>query len=148
MTSTVNGIGTRLYGVSIPNAVGESNATLWVTFAYLPILPIRRYIIKRMITKPSTFRYTIIEKTPLQVKEILTTYFLGWIATPFFLLWPLPFAIKEVAIKLGYTNENGEGILYNLAIGFFIIWIIFAVFKWKMWDDRRGLPKDYKYMLH
>lgn len=144
MTTTVNGIGTRFYGISIPDERGESTATLWFTIAYLPILPIKRYIIKRAITKASIFRYTIIQKTPLKIKEIFIVYFLGWIVTPIFLLWPLPFIIKEVAMKIGYTNNNGDGTLYNLAIYFFIAWIVFAVFKWKSWDDKKGLPKNYK----
>lgn len=142
--TTLNGIGTRFYGVSTPNKKGESTATQWVTFAYLPIIPLKRYVIKRLLTKPTIFSYNLIQRTSLQAKEILITYFLGWIATPIFLLWPLPFAIKEVAIKLGYTNDKAEGVLYNIAICFFILWIIFAVLKWKSWDDRRGLPKNNK----
>lgn len=60
----------------------------------------------RLITKPHEFKYHLLSKQPLKAKEVLTTYLFGLLIVPVAWLWPMPFVIREVAEKFGYTNEN------------------------------------------
>ncbi len=139
--ATLNGIGTKFNGFQNSSAEGISEVTLWITFFYFPIIPLKAYTIKRHATDMREFRYDVLEKKSLQLKSVLITYFYGWIVTPILWFWPMPFAVREVGEYLGYTNENAEGGIYYFIITFAILWIVVFAWKWKDWDERRGLPE-------
>jgi len=144
---TINGIGTKFYGIKGPNEKGTCTTTLWFTFLYLPIFPIARYEIIRHLTKPRDFVFNYVQKLKLNLKEILITYLLGWIVIPFLWFSPLFFGVKEVGMYLGYTNENAEGVLYFIIIFLAISYLIFFTIYLGIKMDKKGLPKNYKELL-
>ncbi|MBI3136919.1 MAG: hypothetical protein HYZ14_19745 [Bacteroidetes bacterium] len=138
--ATLNGIGTKFHGFRNCQPDGTADVTLWLVFLYFPIIPLRSYRIKRKATTMREFSYTVQEKIPLHFKSVLTTWFFGWIVTPILWFWPLPFAVREVGEYLGYTTENADGAFYYFVIAFAITYIVVFAWKWKDWDEKRGLP--------
>lgn len=142
MIGTLNGIGTKFNGFKNCQQDGRCDVTLWFVFLFFPIIPIRAYSIKREQTDLRQFKFTVIERLPLNLKSVLTTYFFGWIITPILWFWPMPFAVREVGEYFGYTNERAEGGFYYFVIAFAISWIAIFAWKWRDWDERRGLPVE------
>jgi hypothetical protein len=138
--ATLNGVGTKFHGFKNTQPDGTSDVTLWFVLLYFPVLPLRAYRIRCTETERREIYYTILERIPMDLKSILTTYFFGWIVTPVLWFWPMPFAVREVGEYFGYTNENAEGGFYTFVIVFAIAWLIVFAWKWKDWDERRGLP--------
>lgn len=145
--STLNGIGTKFYGIRGPLEDGKCTATVWITFLYFPLIPLYRVEFIRQLTHPRQFIYTIIQKQKLRFSEIVKTLLTGWIAVPVMMFWPMPFAVREVGEKLGYTDHNAGGAFYTFVIVFAITWLVVFVWKWKDRDERRGLPKNYKELI-
>jgi hypothetical protein len=58
---TLNGIGTRLYGKAEPTAHGTYIATLWFTFIFVPIWPLKAYL----VLPAPTGGWHFLSKTPL-----------------------------------------------------------------------------------
>jgi len=144
---SINGTGLRFYGISNPDQDGRSSATVWVTFFFFPLIPVRRVILTRKVTLPRDFVYTIHEKQSLRLKEIASTWMWGLIIVPVLLLAPLVLCIREVATAIGIpTDGNGFG-LYETLILFSIVYLVVFVWKWKDWIDRRGLPQNYRQIL-
>ena len=138
---TLNGIGTKYHGFRNTTPDGISDVTLWLVFLYLPILPLRSYRMQCTPGENNELYYQLLERIPMNVSSILTTYFFGWIVTPILWFWPIPFAVREVGEYLGYTNEDAEGGFYTFVIIFAIAWMAVFAWCWKNWDEKRGLPK-------
>lgn len=151
---TFNGIGTKFNGISEIDNEGKITATCWVVFLYFPIFPLWKAKLKREITKSNEFKYQIIEKQSLQSKEILKTYLFGWIITPLIWFGPLILCIREVADYIGIPKSEFKGVangggfgIYEGLVAFAILYMIIFAWKWKDWDEERGLPKNYKDIL-
>jgi hypothetical protein len=84
----INGIGATLLGISKPDEYGESTATRWFTFAFLPIFPIRRIRVKFLPHKGSGFSYQRVRREKLVLAEVLKTYLFGWVLIPVFAAGP------------------------------------------------------------
>lgn len=81
ISSSVNGIGTTLYGKREINSNGSYIATKWFIFFLLPIFPIGSYRVlpsTPKITSPveQTTAYSIFEKVSLNKKQVINTYLL------------------------------------------------------------------------
>lgn len=139
----LNGIGTSFNGFNYKAETDSYKVTLWFSFLFFPIFPISAKLIKREITRSNEFKLVVLENLKLDGKQILTTYFYGWVIGPLLWFWPIPFAVIEVAEKIGYAESN----FYNVVIAFTIIWLIVFAWKWKDWEEERGLPKNYKQIL-
>jgi hypothetical protein len=145
---TITGIGTIFYGISKPNDKGIINATYWFVFLYFPIIPLWRAELVREVTKPRIFNYQLISKQRLRIKEVIRTYFFGWIITPLIWFGPAILIIPEIAVYIGLspTDKGGFG-LYEGLLVFSIIYFIVFVWKWKNWIEKQGLPENYKDIL-
>lgn len=139
---TLNGIGTKFHGFRSDRGDGTICVTNWLVFLYFPILPLSSSRIRFSTNESGQLVYHVVEKIPMNVLEIATTYFWGWVITPILWFWPIPFAVREVGEYLGYTNENAEGGFYMFVIIFAIAWIAVFAWKWKDWDDKRWF-RDY-----
>lgn len=96
ISSSVNGIGTTLYGKREIDSRGSYISTKWFIFFLLPIFPIGSYRILpnvTTITSPveQTTDFNIFEKVPLNKKQVINTYLLiyGFI----FVIFILPIII-------------------------------------------------------
>lgn len=148
---TINGIGTRFLGYSPIDQNRCCYVTEWITFFYLPVVPLTRMKIERALTKPNEFKYRIIEKSKLQFIQIIKTYFFGWLLFPVLLFTPLILCVRSIADKigipkakfLGLANPDSSFGVYEFMIIFGIIWFIVFTVILKNWDEKRGLPKKY-----
>lgn len=121
--STINGIGIKFLGFSDIADDGSCFVTKWVTFLYVPIIPLSRI----QVVKNSTSEYYIIAKTKLMKKEVFKTYLFGWLLFPLFIFVP-PLLLFLIA-------DNNH--LYQLIVG--SIWTIFTIWKLWDWNQKRGL---------
>ena len=133
--STINGIGTMLYGISEIDNEGNITATTWVTFLYLPLFPLWKDRLKRKVTKPYEYTYSIIRKESIEISEVIKTYLWGRILIPLLIFGPSLLNISELQQILGFTIiKNGFS---NPAIGdcFMIATILRAMVAiWKLKD--------------
>ncbi|MCP4538462.1 MAG: hypothetical protein GY832_15105 [Chloroflexi bacterium] len=104
-----------------------ATATLWFTFAYLPIVPLAYYRVQFLPHKGSGFSYQVLSRESLNGFEILKTYMFGWLICPALIFGPLVPAISEIwsVFKLPESWQ----ILY---IVFGIVWMIVAA--WRLLD--------------
>jgi hypothetical protein len=106
--STINGIGTMLYGISEIDNEGNITATTWVTFLYLPLFPLWKDRLKRKVTKPYEYTYSIIRKESIEISEVIKTYLWGRILIPLLIFGPSLLNISELQQILGFTIiKNG-----------------------------------------
>lgn len=150
--STFNGIGTRFNAVSGPDKDGNSKATLWITFLFIPIVPLWKAEIKREIALPlKDFKYQVIQKIPLDKKEILTTYLYGWILIPLLLVAPFIFLVPEVTNLLGIAPPPARNLIkgdsltwHDWLMIFSLIYLAVVAIKLYEKDLKRGLPENFK----
>jgi hypothetical protein len=144
---SINGTGLRFYGVNQPDQEGKSFATVWFTFFFLPIVPVRRVVLTRKITRPRDFIFTVHAKQKLVWSEVAHTWLWGLILTPLLMFAPLILGAIGIATGiLADTPEHSNGFtIAVLLVG--IIYLIVFIWKWKDWIDKQGLPKNYNEML-
>lgn len=142
MVANIRGIGTKFNGISEIDNEGNITATYWIVFLFLPIFPLFKCKLRREITSAIFFKYQIIEKQPLQWKEVLLTYLFGWIIIPILWLGPLFLCIREIAVYIGIPDaSHGSGFgIYHLLVLYAIIHLVVFVWRLKEWDEKRGLP--------
>lgn len=131
----INGIGTTLLGISKPDDQGTSTATVWFTFVFLPIFPIRRLRVRFLEHQGSGFTYQVISYEKLVLSELLKTLLFGWLLIPLFAVAPLILSVKEVWTGLGFPG--------SLQIPYIILCVIWVgVVIWKTADrhDARCRP--------
>jgi hypothetical protein len=138
--STINGIGTKFYGINGPAIDGKCTAIKWFTFVYIPLIPLYRVEIIREVTRPHQFVFQLIQKNSLKIKEVLKTYLyailtLAGLFGPFILA-----AIYHDQLSMLQKNED-------VITGAIVVYIIAFVWIWKDMDEKKGLPKDYKHIL-
>lgn len=129
-TYTINGVGLRYLGLVPTEKTSEVLATVWFTFLYLPILPLRRE--RLMLVGQREFRFHVIERVTLDWNDVARTYVFGWILLPLLVLWPLPIAVVEVQGFLGIPKHVQPFVIF-----FAIIWLVVSVWKLKGWDEKR-----------
>lgn len=141
---SINGIGTRFYGITKPDEEGNCKAICWFSFVYIPLIPLWRATISREQTRPHVFKFNVIQKEKLVFKEVISTYFFGWIVMPLLIGAPMILCIREVSERLGIAVENPKGglsdtwtVMFVIALVYFVI----AILKLKSWDEKRGLVK-------
>ena len=143
--STLNGIGTRFYDFSRPDEEGNCKVTLWISFMYLPLVPLKTVIIKREVTKPHIFQYNVVGKAKIELFGILKTYFFSWIVMPLLLAWPGIFCVREISEKIGIPVDDSSGVgvssTWTVLFTFSLIYFIVAILLLKSWDEKRGLVK-------
>lgn len=83
MGFTINGTGTTFLGISAADEKGESLATLWITFLFFPIFPIRRQRVIFLEQKGSGYTYAILGDLPLDLSSVTKTYAYCWLLIPF-----------------------------------------------------------------
>lgn len=138
---SINGIGAIYYGYYQRCPDGSRWATLWITFLYLPLVPLHR---KRLL-RIGVGRDVIVqpfEKSPLRLAEILKTYLLGWLVLSVITFGPGVFAVIEVWQAVGlqaltqrwFGPEGGET-AYNIYIGFAIVWLVLCAWRLRVWLD-------------
>ncbi len=101
MPSSWNGTGTSYLALGEPDDEGWMPATVWLTFFFLPILPLRRVKVRLLREQYSSMGLSSNESQELQIAEILPfsllevikTYFFGWIFVPVVVLWPIVLAV-------------------------------------------------------
>ena len=148
--STINGIGTKFYGISGLDNGGCSTATKWVTFLFFPIIPLYKEKIKRTITKPYEFQYEIIAREKLSFTEIIQTYIWWWCIIPLSLFRPLLLCIPELQQSLGFhlpTNGFNDPAIGDYLLVVAIIWMLFTRSRFLTWNEKRWLPTNYKELL-
>ncbi len=127
----INGCGIWFLGVKNTEERGVVFATFWLTFLFLPIIPLGRAKIHFQDTR----HYNVIEKLPLQAVEVLATYAYGWLLFPLLILGPtaigLALAINEILTSLG------AGLVI---VG--VVWAIFVTWQLASWDEYRHLVKQ------
>jgi hypothetical protein len=88
-----NGIGTYLLGVSHPNDAGVQTGTIWFTLLFMPIIPMSRLSRYRFKAGPKRGldrqQYTFLAQGPLNIREVIKTYLMGWLVYPAFLFVPI-----------------------------------------------------------
>lgn len=135
----INGTGTRFLGYSPLDKDGSCFVTNWVTILYLPVIPLYRAKIKRKITLPIEFKYEILDKDKLVLKEVIITYLFGWIIFPLIIFWPFTFSFFSIQRFIGIQNQDLFIIPFSV---FALVWVIFISWRLKLWDERRGLPNE------
>jgi hypothetical protein len=127
----ISGIGTTLLGVSSMDAESIATATEWFTFIYLPIIPLNRYRVRFLPHKGSGYSYEILDREPVNAREVLKTYLLGWVLTPVVLFGTLMLGLEEVFSSIGLPESWQMPIII-----FGIVWVIVAV--WIMLDKHEA----------
>jgi hypothetical protein len=85
---TINGFGCRLYGkTAVSSRLQRSDdgpyiTTCYITIAYIPVIPIRRYLIEPI----SHNKYRFLGKLPLRLIDRLQLLFLGFVLIALVLL--------------------------------------------------------------
>jgi hypothetical protein len=132
----INGIGITLLGIAGDDGPDESTATLWFTFAFLPVIPIRRMRVKFLSHKGSGFSYQFIANEKLVLSEILRTYLYCWILVP--ALGLAPFLLGNDKIWTALSIPKSLQIPY---LALCAIWAV--VYIWKVADrhEARCRPK-------
>ena len=131
---TLQGIGTTYLGWRHRDD-GASTATLWFTFVYLPVVPLRRVRLRNLTDfeaerSPSVLQvaaalgggvswtdsYEILERLRLSWKEVAGTYLRCYVLVPALCVWP----ILVASVVLRELGERGvrpsQGVLVAVAL--------------------------------
>ena len=135
---SLNGIGLRFLSFTPLDEHNCCYVTVWVTFLFFPLFPLKRLYISRERTHFTDFEYRVLSKDRLRTKEILTTYLYGYILIPLFSVGPLVIFMDK-HVKEGRTNVQGSPTGTILIIAF--IYSIAFMMALKYWDYKRGMPK-------
>jgi hypothetical protein len=131
----INGIGTMWLGASGRDG-NECYATLWFTFIFGPLIPIRRARLGLLPHQGAGFSYRELERTSLNGREILSTLLFSWLLVPVCLFAPTVIAIAEVRRAAGIP-DSWETPLIVAAI----VWMVVAVWKLADWHENRFHPR-------
>jgi hypothetical protein len=131
----IGGIGTMWLGASRRDSEDRRFATLWFTFLFAPIVPLRRSLLRLLPHRGSGFSCQELARGPLVAGEVVKTLLFSWIFVPVVAVGPSVPAVEELRLKLGIPQSWQ---IPWIAIG--IVWL--AVFVWKLadWHERRFRP--------
>lgn len=128
---SINGCGLRLMSATKTQTPGIFHATLWLTFLFIPLIPLKRFTIRPIKKERFRFTYDQLESLSLDFKAILKTY-LSSIGMILALLTPVILSITEIQTALGIPDST-QWILMFLAI----IWLVVFIWKFLDWDEKR-----------
>ncbi|MEJ5309222.1 MAG: hypothetical protein WHX52_05590 [Anaerolineae bacterium] len=116
---------------------GVATATLWFTFVFLPLIPLRRYRVQFLPAQGAGYSYQVISEEKHSISEILKTYLLGWIVAPVLIFGPLFFAIRE-----NWETFQLPETWYTPYVIFSIIWfiVVFSIISIRL-ENRYRPPK-------
>src|SRR5690348_996806 len=103
--SRIAGTGTMWLGAGPRHADDTCDATLWLTFLFAPLLPLRRSRLELHPHRGNGISVRERGRTPLIAREIVSTYLFGWIIAPLLLAGPLVLAIPELGIVPGAWSK-------------------------------------------
>lgn len=118
-----NGCGLKFLDVHQYNV--EMKAVYWPTLFYLPIIPFYRATITYR-----EGRVDILNKEKLITREVIATYFFGWILFPLMIAGPV-----SLGLALILFMDNGFVGTVLFFLGF--IWSCICVWRLTSWDFRR-----------
>lgn len=134
----INGIGVTLLGVSEYDNDGNCTATVWFTFIYLPLIPLRRLKVRFAEHKGSGFSYSIISRENLRISEILRTLLFGWVLFPLVIFGPGVLVQDSVWQAIGLPDFIH--IPFGIAA---VIWVFVSCFKLLDRHEAKCRPKSY-----
>jgi drug/metabolite transporter (DMT)-like permease len=73
MARTYNGIGSIYYGITDERPDRTYITTLWIVFIFFPLIPVASFRVRNITSR----QYQIIEKLPMNWKQIRRTYVIG-----------------------------------------------------------------------
>jgi len=84
-----------------PEGEGWMTATIWLTFVYLPLLPLRRERVRLLRDEYSSWgvqasasqQFQIAGNSPISFLDVVKTYVFGWVLFPVLLVWPIILAV-------------------------------------------------------
>ena len=84
MPRSVNGIGTAYRSVGEPDEEGWRDATVWLIFLDLPLLPLKRDVLRpsgspTVRMDGETLHFEILESGLPRFVEVLQVYFINWV---------------------------------------------------------------------
>ena len=132
----INGIGSAYLGFGPRDADDRRTATLWFTFFYLPVKPLRRHVLRLHPRRSSGQAVEPLDETPLDRSEIRRTRLYGFLLFPLLILWPVPFAVAAV----GPLEEGNAPWWAAPAILLAVVWLIASTWKLADWHDARSEP--------
>lgn len=92
----LNGIGTVHLGVEEDQPDGTRWATYWVTFFFLPLLPLRRERLETYDSHTGGYTYRVVERGSLRPSRLLRTWIFCWLFVPLMVGAPMVLLITEV----------------------------------------------------
>jgi hypothetical protein len=133
----INGIGTAYLGLGPRDGTDCRCATLWFTFLFLPVKPLRRHRLRLTRTSHGVVVEPIAE-TPLVPIEICRTRLYGFLIFPLLIAWPLPLAIFSIG-----GLEKGEASWIWPATFFASLgWLIGSPLLLMRWHEGRTRPRS------
>jgi hypothetical protein len=149
----VLGSGVRLIGIRPTGRTNVFAATQWVTFFYLPVVPLARRIVRFL--EPATYgaRWQVVETSPLDGREIARTYLWGWVLFPLLIIGPFVAGalLGEAgrALKVLLRQHREVASLLEIActlLGAALIfggipWFAVALYRLLKWDQDRKKPR-------
>ena len=131
MARTLNGTGTTYLGAGKPYPDGWRSATLWFVVFGMPILPLRRVIL-RPVGETSEFtgetlHFEFLSSGWVWPLEVLATYAVYWGLVLPAALGPIVGMIIVAASHRELVKDLPKGIAYTLIFGS-LIWLVVLIF--------------------
>ena len=82
-------------------------ATLWFSFLFLPVIPVRREQLEVLPSTGSGYAFRVLAKLPLDAAAIIKTLTLYWVVLPLAVGLPVPLLVSEVwRDRLGWSASS------------------------------------------
>lgn len=129
---SINGCGLRFLGIQ-RRPDGNFTATVWATFLFLPLFPIKRLLLANVMRTGSTVSYVTLQEIEMKGKEVIESYLFGLLLFPLLLSFPLILTLGLISMSYEFTQSK----FALLGFVFGIAWFIWATWKLKNWDENR-----------
>ena len=130
----INGIGTTWLGATPRSDDNRVFATQWFTFAFIPLIPLRRSRLQLLPHRGSGFAVRELERTALVPRELVMTW-LTTLAILVVALAPMVPVIEEVRVKLGIPESWQMPWIFAGIAGWCVL-----VWRLANWHERRFHP--------
>ncbi len=142
--STWNGIGTTYISTTRRDTEGKNHVIEWFVLFSMPIIPLRRYHVKKIGYQSthgggstrSVTSYQLLERTGLKFGEVIGTYLFFWVLSPVFIIGA-PIGLGTLAWFLGLPTNIVGWIGFIGFLAAFIVWI-FLYLKWEEGASKRN----------
>jgi hypothetical protein len=133
----LNGIGLTHLGIEPRGPNGDAWATVWFTFFYLPVFPLRRERIRFLPRRGSGYAFRVIERGPFDLASIARSYAFSWLFMPLVVGLPLAALTREAWRALGLPEA-----LYLYAFGAWVVWACGWIWGLLSWRERCCRPAE------